>query len=370
MELIYDAAMEPRLWAPLFEQLEKTLRTPFCVLRVEDVANRSCSFVAERGFDASYLRSYQDHYVYRNPFMVGGSAALRSGVIQDDAMMVPERTLLTSEFYNDWMVPQGAKYGVNATIVVDQHVASLLTLIRSDSDDRFDRDDHALLRSLMPHLQQAVHIHQRVSALQLLVAAQQSALDSWPLGLIILTDDGRVLQMNRTAEEVVRRGDGLTTGPDGRLKAMHADDTARLGGAILGTLRRPRGKRAPASDVVTLRQRQSTNLLRLTVAPLSLHRTIFPDSRGATVIFISDPDLGTEPDQLLMRRLYGFTKKEARVAALLIGGADVKTVADRLGLSFHTVRTHVQHVLHKADCRKQTEFVRVALQGPLALRHR
>jgi DNA-binding CsgD family transcriptional regulator/PAS domain-containing protein len=366
--LVYDAAMDPRRWIPLLERFERTLRAPFCVFRLESASHQTCNFVANIGFEPAYLRSYRDYYVSRNIFMID-AATRRSGSVNDDRV-VSRRTLLKSEFYNDWLAPQGAGFGLNANVEVRQPVTSLLTLIRGRADEPFDQNDSGLLRRLMPHLQRAVHLHQRVVDLQVRTAAAHNALDAWPLGVVVLDGDGRLLLMNQVAEKIVRRGDGLMIDAEGRLRGNRSDETARLAAVVRSTIRPRSGKGAAVSDVVNLQRRRDATPLSLLIAPLSLHRTVLSDPRGTTVVFIGDPYAEPETDETLMRRLYGFTAAEARLAALLIRGSDVNTSAESLGVTRHTARTQLRRLLEKTNSRRQSEFLRLVMQGPLAVRLR
>jgi DNA-binding CsgD family transcriptional regulator len=52
-----------------------------------------------------------------------------------------------------------------------------------------------------------------------------------------------------------------------------------------------------------------------------------------------------------LRRLYSLTASEARVAILLTEGLSYAEAAERLGVSYHTVHTHVKAIHEKADVR-------------------
>ncbi len=56
----------------------------------------------------------------------------------------------------------------------------------------------------------------------------------------------------------------------------------------------------------------------------------------------SDPD--TE-----LRRRFSLTPSEARIALLLAEGLSYAEVADRLGVSYHTVHTHVKAIHEKVN---------------------
>jgi DNA-binding NarL/FixJ family response regulator len=56
------------------------------------------------------------------------------------------------------------------------------------------------------------------------------------------------------------------------------------------------------------------------------------------------------------------TRREQEILALMIQGADNRTVAERLSISYATVRTHVRSILAKLGARSQLEAVAKATQ--------
>src|SRR5262249_16812960 len=154
------------------------------------------------GFDPAFVRSYEEHYVSTNVFFTHGNRQLVSGNVCMEAALCPDNVLFRSEFYNDWLFPQGMLRGLNATILPDQSLVSLVGLIRERGAASPDEDDVALLHALMPHLQRAVQLHQRLTELSSLEEATRNALDQWALGVIFLNGQGRVLLLNRAAEAI------------------------------------------------------------------------------------------------------------------------------------------------------------------------
>ena len=60
--------------------------------------------------------------------------------------------------------------------------------------------------------------------------------------------------------------------------------------------------------------------------------------------------------------LGSLTPREQEILALMIQGADNRTVAERLSISYVTVRTHVRSILAKLGARSQLEAVAKAIQ--------
>ena len=75
--------------------------------------------------------------------------------------------------------------------------------------------------------------------------------------------------------------------------------------------------------------------------------------------------------QQAMHRLEGqgggqaLTDRELEVLGLLTEGMHIEAIAERLGISHHTVRNHVRHILTKLDARSQLEAVAVGLRRGL-----
>lgn len=57
---------------------------------------------------------------------------------------------------------------------------------------------------------------------------------------------------------------------------------------------------------------------------------------------------------------FGLTPAESEILEALVLGEVPNTIAARLGLSIHTVRTHIRHVYAKLSVRSQTQLLRLA----------
>jgi PAS domain-containing protein len=68
----------------------------------------------------------------------------------------------------------------------------------------------ASLRELFDPLSNAARVHAELRELGWKSAAAARALDQLAAGVIITDGDGRVVEMNRAAEQILRRNDGLT----------------------------------------------------------------------------------------------------------------------------------------------------------------
>ena len=74
----------------------------------------------------------------------------------------------------------------------------------------------------------------------------------------------------------------------------------------------------------------------------------------AVLVFVQNVTTDLLSERLLQRQ-FALTPREARVASLLARGYSNKRIAGKLGISLHTARHHVEHVLDKMQVRKRAE---------------
>jgi DNA-binding NarL/FixJ family response regulator len=87
------------------------------------------------------------------------------------------------------------------------------------------------------------------------------------------------------------------------------------------------------------------------------------------LVVIARPRPDAERIARRVRRLYGLTEAEARVVAALTLGETVKQIAVAHGVRVSTVRAQVRSIFEKTGVHRQTDLVRLALNGgPLFLR--
>src|SRR5262245_52190510 len=60
----------------------------------------------------------------------------------------------------------------------------------------------------------------------------------------------------------------------------------------------------------------------------------------------------------------GLTARESEVLALLSEGLSNKEIADRVSISYDTVRAHLHHIYEKLHVRGRTEAVKLYLKTP------
>lgn len=219
----------------------------------------------------------------------------------------------------------------------------------------------------MPLLQRAVQLHRRNIALETEARTAASALDHLYIGLIRLDRDAKVLAMNRGAERIVSQRDGLTITRAG-LEAARTEETRQLRRLIADASLRSEGIGFGSGGAIPISRPSLKRPLSVLVSPAPTASLQLPGVRGGAILFVTDPEAAIESDEEILKRLFGLTATEARIAGLLVQGRDLNEVCGELSIRRTTARTHLRHLFEKLGVRRQGELISLLLRTVGAVR--
>jgi DNA-binding CsgD family transcriptional regulator len=237
-----------------------------------------------------------------------------------------------------------------------------LTLLLSEIYDAAFAPECWFCVFLVTHLQRSVQLFMHLGPLDARAQAAEEALDRVALGVVLVSAKGQVLWLNRTAEAIVASDDGLSVERNG-LSAARSDESRSLQRLIAAA----GATGLNAACAISLSRRSGAPPLPVLVAPLSGKRLAEGPYWPAAIVFIGNPEQEARSPADLLRRLYGLTRAEARLAAILLQGKDLAEAAGELGVTMNTVRTQLRCVFDKTGARRQAEIVRILLRGPAGL---
>lgn len=181
------------------------------------------------------------------------------------------------------------------------------------------------------------------------------ALDFLNRGLVVADERSQVLFTNRSADKIFKTADGLYSGPDG-LSAYRARDTADLRGLV----RWAASAQTPAScdtAILSLWRPSLKPCLLLRIASVRLPPELAGRTLPRAAIFLQDPAARATVDEGALTRLYGLTRAESQLVAILLGGKTLAEAGDVLQVSANTVRTHLKHIFLKTETNRQTQLL-------------
>jgi DNA-binding CsgD family transcriptional regulator len=365
VELIYGAACDPDRWPQLLESLCSMVGASGADVAAFDLNRPVAQIHAAVGVISAdaFKREYLDYYITVDPFVAAGRRLnwFVTGNIGLGDWAVPPHELVKSEFYCDFGRRHDFLGGLTAVIKGKKAAGSALSLTRRRTAE-FGNEEIVLMRALLPHLQRALQVHNRLTEAQTRESVVVSLLDRITTGAILADGAGRVLLANQRAREILRERDGLTC-DRGVLRAARARESTELLKLIGGAAQTSVGTALSPGGIVVLGRPSGKRAFQVTVSPMPLLDEAGVANRPLAVMFIVDPERAFEPHVELIRRVYGLSRAEGEVARLLVDGRTLQEIADLLCVSINTVRFHVKQLFSKTDTTRQSELLRVLLSS-------
>jgi DNA-binding CsgD family transcriptional regulator len=378
---IYEAALEPAKWPQALGRLAEEFGAQSAAAFVVDVSIAEVGFIAVSGLDPRALDDYVAHYAQIDPWneylgkRPSGQPVVSQAVMDDRAF---ERT----EFYGDFLRRYGIFHAMGGFVMRSGSLAFLCGVQRSRERGAFASAELQRMNALFPHLERAVRIHRRLVQAGGLKDGMTAALDRMPLAAILADRFGRAVWLNRPAEELVRRADGLRV-RDGRIEATVSNgvsaalrrlilgaaagaETNGAGAPILSAAANGDGLAGAAEEGGLLQLPRPWPLRPLTVmvTPLAVPGRLadaaldFDLARPTALLLISDPERAVQLPTDHLARTFGLTGAEAKLAAALATGTSLTDYAGTARITIGTARWYLKQALAKTGAHRQSELVR------------
>jgi DNA-binding CsgD family transcriptional regulator/PAS domain-containing protein len=360
IERIYDAALDAERWTDVARLFQERFDSPGAGLFLQDCRTQAFQPICLLGFKDQDLADYREYYARTNAWALAGLQ--RPGLTITDASVDRARNepgaFAESKFCNDWMRPQGYRYGMGGTVKAEGTNYFHYTIMREPGDRPYGRPEIRMFDVLKPHLGRAVETGRRLRTLETQLAAQTNLIEQLPMGTLLVDGAGGVLHANRRARALLEPGDPLTL-KDGYLVARGQGPEGRLQQTLSGALAFRTGQVSPTSYAFSACRADGTGCLSATAVPLSEERSLFNEPTAALAVFLSRPEEPAPIDRDGLQNQYGLSRTEARLTAQLARGLELKEAARRIGVSYETARGYLKTVLQKTGTGRQTELMRL-----------
>jgi len=365
---LYAAAEDATAWPRFLELLADEVGGGMTILLSATSAGPEISAAVRA--DPEALRLYGEQWAPHDVWINSGHPSVhQAGALVTSEQLVPDREIVKSPFYNDFMRRFDMFHAVVGTLLADDRSNAALAVHYPRRARTPSKRALELIALLMPHLSQALRFHQRWRDLELAERAATRALEETATGFVFLDGRGKVLRTNARAEQILRIGDGLLK-RDGRLHAALAADDRALQAAIGRIAQTAVGGGLLPGTTVSVRRGPGRLPCVVALLPVSGDGTIFARHGAAIVVLISDPSWNPALSSLRLQHTFGWTPAEAEVASALLAGGRVREIAERRGVGTETVRTQLKSLFRKAGVSSQAELVKMLAVGAGALASR
>jgi hypothetical protein len=191
---IYETAANHGSWLDVGTRLCRMFNAPRAMLWIDDRPGGPRNVLMPRDDSESV---YAAHFFRIDPYVAQARsdfADARShhlGRAKVGTELVLERTFLRSEYYNDFARLHGRRHLIGGMAGLTE--AAPLGLYRGEGKDPFGERDVQSLQALLPHVQRALELKQRLARDEHAVGLTRALLDALPVGVGVV-DAGLKLQ--------------------------------------------------------------------------------------------------------------------------------------------------------------------------------
>lgn len=364
LQALYQTTLEPTYWGVFLDQLVAASGSRSARLLVMDRKAQTVLGSTKVNIDDDQHQRYVAHFVNRCPWRPELKQKPPGRLYNTHSdFACDQKQFYRSEFFNDWARHLDIEHGLCGTVFQDGHYSVQLLVQRTGGQGAFNQAITERINQLIPHVRQALQLnrhvgHQQTQQRLALCASEQSFMP-----YLLVNSDGQVPYACPRARGILARLQGVALAREG-LQFHCAHQQRRFCQALQVVLSGPvAGQSADSSLTLVSGLLPVRLLISPAVGSAALDGSgLWPGSALATV-FIQDAAEQLWVDESRLSQLFGLTPAEARVAAGVAMGRELKALADCGGQSLHTLRTQLKAVLRKTGAGRQAELVLLVLRS-------
>ncbi len=225
---LYASTANPTDWRLMAPRIATLVGAHSCQLGIWSPAPGASQRLSwTDNYTAALNSAYQAKYHTEDPWVAWVRRIQPGSLVTGDAATITPQ-FIKSEIYNDYCRPLGIYHVIGAGVARTAAGGfSIVGLHKERRAGMFSTKQSIRLRSMLPHLQQAMMLREKIGHLKLEGRALFTALESLQMGVIIVDMHGRLLFADSTAESIVA-GHTQLSFRNGRVRLAEARQDATL----------------------------------------------------------------------------------------------------------------------------------------------
>lgn len=353
---IYDAALEEAGWVSCLESIRKVLRATYASLIVRTETIDDIGLIVSAGND-------QPNIDPGNPYI---AMSPLSGIPPDQlitlSQVLSEKEWRASHYYRSYCAPQGVFHVMAADIATSNGGVYGFRITRPETQPDFSAVELDFCRLLLPHIKRALNLHLSIHQDRKVSTLYSHAMAQMMVGVVVLDQDGMVIECNPAAVAVLEARDGLAV-VGKQLEASYADDNRKLQALVREALVTSHTGRVALNEAMSVSRPSGRLGWGLIVQRIASDQWTEGKQRPSVAVFVRDTEGRVDPPVRLAQQLFHLTPAETALAIQLANGLSLEEAAEMLNIKRNTARAHLRSIFSKTGVRRQTELVRIFLNS-------
>ena len=343
-----DAVLDPGVWPRIMEQISEAAGATGAALLQTDVRTPDIPRTAsvDECFKYYFASGWQTHDTRAErsvPLLMRGQT-----VVTDQDIVTPEE-MRRLDFYNQCALPFGLPWFAGIGLRAGPALWAMV-IQRTAQQGPFAPAEARLLATLSDRLTEVATLSTAVGRVALVSATQ--ALDRVGQPAVAVGRAGNVIEANSGSERFFDTE--LYIDKCGRLRARDARADAALHTLFDQLCVAPDTEQLKTAPIVVRSKDKASVIIRALPIP-GAARVPFGGARALLTFALIEQTCG--PDAQLISDVFGLTRAEAEVAAMVVQGKSLAAIADARGIARVTARNQIRTILAKTGTHRQSELV-------------
>lgn len=357
---LYDAATDESHWPGALTKLIDLTDSQAASFWVLDGAEQPrLPTLITINFDPGFIQKYRDSMVPFDP-TVQYLVSHPDEPIVHDGLVITEREKDRDPYYDWQRCHSDSHFRMVGQVHPAANAQAGVALHRWRKAGRYEAQDIERFAVLHRHLQRALRIGFQLGAAGAVQEWTADVLDRNSAAVFLLDRHKHVIYANRSAQALGSNSDGIRFSAAG-IAALRKSDNDRLQCLITQALSGIVLAEASPGGVMRVHRPSGKRPYAIFVAAISKRYPVLSILRPSVCVVITDPDARRPLRHDRLRGLFGLTDAEARLAALLAGGEELRSAAAQLKITYGTARTRLTEIFRKTETRRQAELIKLLL---------
>jgi DNA-binding CsgD family transcriptional regulator/PAS domain-containing protein len=352
---IYDAVVDQALWVGALEKAAQFVGAQAAVLLWQNPVSISVELIHAFGIEPHYVDLYVERYAKLDPTTTP-MFLLETEDVASPTDLLLHGELANSFFYKEWLQPQGFVDLLQASLGNSPTDFVRLWFLRKSESGMVDSSMRERLRLIAPHMRRAVVVSQLVGRAAAEAATFGNALDGIGAGLFFVDASGRIVHANTSGHDMLAQG-VLARASGGKLAS---NDAVQAFDEIFGIADSSDADVGPRGGAVALTASDGDHYVAH-VLPLTAgaRRQVGAGFEAIAAVFVKKAALDMPSPQDIIAKFYKLTPTELRVLFAIVQVGGVPEVAESMGISPSTVKTHLRRLFVKTGTDRQADLVKL-----------
>ena len=369
VDLVYQGATDVEVWPQVAHKICDWLGAKTCIIFTPQFPAEQGGFAITHQFNSMglYDAKFNAHNIWEMRAYERG--LLSTGSVMRDQELVADQEFLESIFYKEYLSHVNIGRMVAGVVFDprDNEGKAVVCACHKAFDAPFTEAESEKLRLLVPHLSRALGVMFKLRDAEFKVASSLRALNCLSRGVVLLNALGQVCFVNDSAKVLLERNDGLRLKPTVKsdiwqLQTSNSKIQTLLDDAISEAIEPNFYTTRHFSQALNVERPSGKSPYMLSFSTLSdTHEFKVYDHLASAIVFIYDVEKQVQLNNALLESTFKLSKKELKVAHLLVNGYSLEKAAELLDLTENTIKTHLKSIHNKTNINSRAKLVKLLM---------